>query len=221
MPYDGTGISIGASSLTAHTTPAAIGNQVAQSAGPRLNNDSPYFGNPAWVSFSILITNPVNQVTFSLDFTSAAGAKGLLTTYWNGEELAVFDEQYYASGSETQTVDIPNAVLNQPNVLSFRLDPFSEVPSSASISAIYTSFIGLVDPISLQMLSNTASGGQIELHGPSGYTFVVEGSTNLVEWTPVAVVGSTNNGTSEPVIIPFIDPERETQPRRFYRAIAP
>jgi len=54
---------------------------------------------------------------------------------------------------------------------------------------------------------------QLELTGPAGYAYLVEGSTNLVDWAPrVLLVNS--NGTTR-----FVDPGETITLRRFYRAV--
>jgi len=61
------------------------------------------------------------------------------------------------------------------------------------------------------------SGGQFHLNlvGELGRTVVVEASTNLSDWTPIA----TNFLGSDP--IPFTDPQSAQYPKRFYRLFKP
>jgi len=49
-----------------------------------------------------------------------------------------------------------------------------------------------------------------QLTGISGFTYVVQASTNLADWIPVATNAS-------PFI--FVDPESSALPQRFYRAV--
>jgi hypothetical protein len=45
-------------------------------------------------------------------------------------------------------------------------------------------------------------------------SWIIEATTNLVDWTPVAA-GLNTNGTLE-----FLDPTSASHPRRYYRAVA-
>jgi hypothetical protein len=53
-----------------------------------------------------------------------------------------------------------------------------------------------------------------QLNGQPGYTYIVQGSTNLIDWTNIASIVNSN-GT-----VPFTDQASTNSAQRFYRAVA-
>jgi photosystem II stability/assembly factor-like uncharacterized protein len=71
-------------------------------------------------------------------------------------------------------------------------------------------------PLTLSVATNTYSGLPIfQLTGESGYNYIVQASTNLLNWTNIASVVNTNG------LVPFTDPAWANYKQRFYRAVAP
>jgi hypothetical protein len=71
------------------------------------------------------------------------------------------------------------------------------------------------DPLRIVSRQRTTNGMRIELSGPSASIYVVEASTNLVDWFPVfssfSALGS----------VVFTDVANTNEPGRFYRAMSP
>ena len=82
---------------------------------------------------------------FDLEFTSLAGAEGLLAFYLDGLLIGTIDERFALSGNETYRwlLDVTDPGIHE---LAFRLDPFTTTPSSVSISNIRFSFDSTVVP---------------------------------------------------------------------------
>jgi hypothetical protein len=62
-----------------------------------------------------------------------------------------------------------------------------------------------------QSLAFTNGQAQLTFSVPSGTSYTIEGSTNLIDWTPI----ETNSGTSANNV--FVDLQSTNFPRRFYR----
>ena len=61
---------------------------------------------------------------------------------------------------------------------------------------------------------STTNGFTMVLRGPPGFSFLVEASTNLVDWTPIQYFTITN-----PAVY-FSDSASANSQTRFYRALA-
>lgn len=76
--------------------------------------------------------------------------------------------------------------------------------------------LGDVVPETLNIVTSTlqmtASGFNIQLSGPAGSNYVIEASTDLKNWTPIAT-NSAPSGT-----VSYIDTQASNYPSRFYRA---
>ncbi|MBI2889053.1 MAG: hypothetical protein HYY10_03980 [Candidatus Liptonbacteria bacterium] len=98
----------------------------------------------------------------------------------------------------------------------FRLDPFSNVRSSATVTNVALGFRGLREPFSLSFTGQQKDGVPIlQLNGPKGHTYAVESSTDLTNWTITAVLGNTDG------VVRFTVPNTNNAPARFYRAVGP
>jgi hypothetical protein len=171
---------------------------------------------PAWISIPVDTSTNVNFVSFSLSFTAPTDASGLVTVYWNGVALGILDEDYVLSGSQTYLFEIPNAFLDRSNCLGFRVDSFSSTAASINVSNVSVG-------------SGTASGGPtliagsdptnealLTLFGTQGYTYQIEASTDLTNWSVVAHVNLNDGSVAE-----FIDNDAASFTKRFYRAVYP
>jgi len=80
-----------------------------------------------------------------------------------------------------------------------------------------TIYLSLPPPGQSSALSVATNGYNglpvFQLTGQPGYSYAVEASTNLVDWTNIAVLVNTN-GT-----VPFTDPASSNYNQRFYRAV--
>ena len=172
------------------------------------------FGSPVWLSLGITVTNLVNFVKFDAGFTSATNAAGLLTVYWNTNEIGMADETVTTPGVQTYSFALPATYSSGNYVLGFRLDSFTNIVSSISITNVSLGYAGLTNTVTLG-LSRAGGTNQLTLNGPPNYNYLVQFSSNLVDWIPAAIVPNTN-GTAL-----FNDPAPTNPSQRFYRAISP
>ena len=171
--------------------------------------------SPAWLTTVISVSNAVNTVAFDCDFESPSGAQGLLTVYWDTNVLGSVDERVVQPGPQHYTLPFP-AAASGIHTLGFRLDPFSDVHSTAVITNVVTEYVGVSQPFSLSVTTNTLAGMLVfQLTGQSGFTYTVQGSPDLVTWTNIATLVNTN-GT-----VQFFDQNSPGFGHRFYRAVAP
>jgi len=210
-------VQLAASRFTASTGPATAALQYGGGFKP----DSPQgvgspnqFGSPAWVSVGVTVTAAVNFVSFDAGFTSALGAAGLLSVYWDTNLLGVFDERVIPPGLTNYFLSLPDTFGCGQHLLGFRLDPYTNITSSILVTNAALGFSGLTEPFSLAFTGAVTNGLQVlALTGPN-YNYAVQASTNLTDWTPIATLVNTNGR------VDFFDPA-STNSHRFYRAIAP
>lgn len=169
----------------------------------------------AWIVSSITVTNSVSIVSFDAQFLSA-NAEGLLTTYWDTNSIGSIDERVVLPGLLHYTYALPSIATNGSYTLGFRLDSFSDTASSMAITNVAFGFIGIREPLVLSVIGTDANSSYIfSLTGPSGYNYRVESSTNLLDWSTIAILVNTNG------IVNFSDPSSTNTNRRFYRAAVP
>ena len=172
------------------------------------------FGSPVWLSLGIAVTNRVNFMRFDAGFTSATNAAGLLTVYWNTNEIGVADETVTTPGLQTYSFALPAMYSSGDYVLGFRLDSFTNIVSSISITNVSLGFAGLTNTVTLG-ISRVNGTNQMTLAGPTNYNYLVQSSSNLVDWIPAFIVPNTN-GTAV-----FSDAAATNYSQRFYRAVSP
>ncbi len=161
-------------------------------------------------------TNAVNQVSFDAEFTSADGAEGLLSVYWDTSTIGTLDERFTAPGTQHYSFTFPNANANSVHVLGFRLDPFTNIQSTIMITNVVMNQVGPSQPFSLSVTTNTIGGLLVyQLTGQAGFDYDVQVSTNLTStnWSDMAILVNTN-GT-----VNFYDPDTVRYPMKFYRAV--
>jgi hypothetical protein len=169
---------------------------------------------PAWLSVGLTITNPVNFVQFDAAFTDTNSAQGLLTVYWDTNQIGMVDERVASTNLQTYRFALPGTVPNDVYVLGFRLDSFSNTLASVTVTNVTTGFVGVNQPITLGILLTNGTP-LVQLTAATNFTYLVQSSTNLVDWTPMALLVNTN-GTMQ-----FIDSAITNPPARFYRAVMP
>ena len=113
-------------------------------------------GTPAWLSIGVTVTNSINFVSFDSQFTSAAGAAGLLTVYWNTNLIGSMDETVALPGMHSRTFMLPGIFSDGNYALNFRLDPFTNVASSVTVTNVSLGYAGLTNPIVLSAMSTIA-----------------------------------------------------------------
>jgi hypothetical protein len=166
---------------------------------------------PAWLAVGLTITNAVNFVQFDAAFTDTNAAQGLMTVYWNTNAIGMVDERVASPGLQTYRFLLPGTVTSGLYTLSFRLDSFNN-SSSIAVTNVATGFVGVTQPITLG-ISLTNGAPMLQLTGPPGYNYLVQTSTNLVDWTLAALLANMN-GT-----VLFVDPAVTNDSKRFYRAV--
>ncbi|MBI2888944.1 MAG: hypothetical protein HYY10_03410 [Candidatus Liptonbacteria bacterium] len=173
--------------------------------------------SPVWVATMVTTTNTVNFLTLEAAFIGSQKGEGLLTIYWGTNTLAAIDERVTPAGLQKYTLPLPEAAPNgTTEMLGFRLDPFSAVLSSATVTNVALGFRGLREPFSLSFTGMYDKGLPVfQLDGPKGYIYAVESSTDLINWTVTAILANTS-GT-----VRFTDSSATNATTRFYRAVAP
>src|SRR5665213_2676219 len=65
---------------------------------------------PAWLAVGVRVTNAVNFVQFDAAFTDANSAQGLLTVYWNTNQIGMVDERVATTNLQTYRFELPDTV---------------------------------------------------------------------------------------------------------------
>jgi hypothetical protein len=173
--------------------------------------------SPTWLAVGVEVSNTVNFVQFDAAFTSTnALAEGLLTVYWNTNQIGMVDERVSSTNLQSYRFALPGLLTNGLYTLSFRLDPSSNITPSVTVTNVKTGFSGVAQPILLGMsLAASNNTPLLMLSGASNYNYLVQSSTNLTDWTATALLVNTN-GT-----VFFADPAATNFSHRFYRATLP
>ena len=183
--------------------------------GPLENSVVSITNAPAWLSVGLTITNLVNFVQFDAAFTDTNSAQGLLTVYWDTNQIGTVDERVASPGLQTYRLFLPDTVTSNVFVLGFRLDAFNGTSSSLLVTNVTTGFLGMTQSIALNISLGTNGAPVLQLTAAPGYNYLVESSTNLLNWTPAALLVNTN-GT-----VLFRDSSWTNSTARFYRALVP
>jgi hypothetical protein len=171
--------------------------------------------DPAWLAVGLTITNAANFVQFGAGFTDTNGAVGVLTVYWNTNQIGMVDERAASPGLQTYQFALPGTVTDGLYTLGFKLDAFTNA-SSITVTNVATGFVGIPQPARLDMLRvGTSNAPVLKLTAASGYNYLVQSSTNLVDWLPTALLVNTNGS------VQFADPAVTNSRARFYRAVMP
>lgn len=91
---------------------------------------------PAWVNFSGSVDEGSEFLQIDVEFTSGRPVQGLLSIYLDGEMLLSLDERFAMDGISTITAGIPPETVAGTHSLGFRLDAFSNEPSSVMVNNI-------------------------------------------------------------------------------------
>jgi hypothetical protein len=172
-------------------------------------------GTPAWLAVGVTTSNTANFVQFDAEFTSTNGAQGLMTVYWNTNQIGAIDERVESPGLHTYRFALPGAVAGGLYTLSFRLDSFANTASSVTVTNVAIGFAGVSQPLTLRMVTSINGAPLLELIGAAGFNYLIQTSTNLVDWAPTALLVNTN-GT-----VLLADPTVTNLNQRFYRAFMP
>ena len=175
--------------------------------------DNTYTNTPAWLAVGVSVTNAVNFVQFDAGFMDTNTAQGLLTVYWNTNQIGMVYERVAPTNSQTYRFELPGTVSSGLYTLSFRLDSFNN-SSSIAVTNVATGFVGMTQPITLG-ISLMSGAPLLQLTAATNFTYLIQSSTNLLDWTPTALLLNTN-GTAQ-----FTDSAVTNSSTRFYRAVMP
>jgi len=89
--------------------------------------------SPVWLIAEVDMEDEEDLLRFDLEFTSEAGAEGLLAIYFDDYVLGKIDERFAPAGIQQVVFELDDP-LPGSHTLSLRFDSFSDVPSSVSIS---------------------------------------------------------------------------------------
>lgn len=167
----------------------------------------------AWLSCSVIVTDTVNFVACDVEFTKT-DAEGLLTVYWNTNIIGTIDERTVQIGFHAYRFPLPVVVSSGIYSLGFRLDSFTNISSSATVTNVTTGFAGDEAPIAMS-IANDVNGLFMTMTGPSNHNYLAYASSNLLDWSPFAILVNTN-GT-----VRFFDPDTSNYKHRFYRIVRP
>jgi hypothetical protein len=171
--------------------------------------------DPAWLAVGLTVTNAVNFIQFDGAFTDTNGAVGLLTVYWNTNQIGMVDERTASPGLQTYRFALPGTVADGLYTLGFRLDAFTNA-ASITVTNVATGFVGITQSIRLDMLRMGANSAPVvKLTAAPGYNYLVQSSTNFVDWLPTALLVNTNGS------VLYADPTVINSKARFYRAVMP
>jgi hypothetical protein len=204
---------LGNSAASLISSSVQVFQPLSQSKGARPLGGSTTFSNtPAWLAVGVTVTNPVNFVQFDAGFNDTNAAEGLLTVYWNTNQIGFADERAASTNSQTYHFMLPTTVTGGLYTLSFRLDSFNGTSSSVVVTNVATGFVGVTQPISLGIsLSNGTP--LLQLTAATNFTYLIQSSTDLVNWTLTALLLNTNGA------VQFLDSAVTNSGARFYRAI--
>jgi len=173
-------------------------------------------GSPVWVAVLVPVADKTDFVTFEAAFVSSPGAAGLLTVFWDNSLIGMLDERVDSPGLRYYSLPVPETSNPGEHLLGFQLDPDTSVASRVVITNVTIGFSGIAEPFSLSIEGAATTGPQeMTLKGPASYKYLIQGSTNLIDWSPVAMLVNTN-GT-----VDFTDSAATNLSHRFYRAAIP
>jgi len=111
----------------------------------------------AWTTLALRAEESVDFLSLQTEFTSAAGAEGLLSVFWQGELIGMVDERHESDGLQDFVFQLPDTFGPGSYELSFRLDPFTETASSMVIGNVATLRV-IPEPSTIVMLCLGAFG---------------------------------------------------------------
>lgn len=171
--------------------------------------------SPVWLSTGVTLTQSVNFVNLEADFVGFSGTEGLLSIYWNTNLLGSIDGSVCPIGRHQYSFQLPTVAASGDYVFGIRLDAQSNNFSGVIVTNISFDYVGQTQEITLTVKSTITPAITLALAAAPGFNYLVEKSTNLLSWTPFAVLMNTNG------IVSFADPNATTDPRSFYRALLP
>ena len=108
-------------------------------------------GSPVWISMLLDVEEAVNFVTFDADFTSDAGAEGLLALYWDETFFGLIDERYASDDLENYLFMLPGTFDAGTYSFVLRLDSYTDIDSGLFVDNIRTG-LAVPEPSAFIML---------------------------------------------------------------------
>lgn len=196
-------------------------HSVRGKASVRPTSDPPPMGGtPAWFSIGTVPPDRVNVLRFGIQFISTPGARGLLTIFWNNRVVGLIDEAYARKGIDDCTFRLSPPVPGVASVLGFRLEAHSFAPSVVIITNISLGLVGPSQAVRLALTGLSPEGDLgLGLAGAPGFSYLLQSTTNLFDWSPVAVLRLTNSPTVTDAILRLGNTQTATTTGRYYRAV--
>jgi hypothetical protein len=111
----------------------------------------------------------LNVVQFDAAFTGTNGVEGLLSVFWNTNQIGMIDERATSPGLHTYRFTLPATVTNGLYTLSFRLDAFNATASSITVTNVTTGFAGMEQPFTLAVVGSTNRIPTLKLTGATNF----------------------------------------------------
>jgi hypothetical protein len=173
-----------------------------------------------WLTMAVTVTNPVNVILFECSMEGDEAAEGLLTVYWNAQEIGRVYEWEFESGLREYAFALPETVTKGMYSLSLRLDRYGPGSAEAVVRNVRLGYFGPPGPVHLQIhLARTQTGQtqpELVLTGPAGVVCILESSSDLVEWQPWMIL-ETSEGETRVTDQTLV----EQSQARFYRVVVP
>jgi hypothetical protein len=170
----------------------------------------------SWLAVAVSVTSVVNVVAFDSAFTGSASSNALLTVYWMAEEIGLLDQLTTGNELVSTRFALPVDAGEGIYTLSFRLDTFGIEDGGVIVSNIAVGFVGYIEPIRLAVTSIASNAGpELTVSGPAGFNYLLNTSSNLVDWTPSTFIANETGS------VHWIDTTTSNQVQQFYRAVLP
>jgi uncharacterized repeat protein (TIGR01451 family) len=194
-------------------------NPAALLAASMISSPDPVLGGN-YLSYLITVTNQgpdiANDVVITdtlpagVTFSSAALSQGANYVAGNGTVvcyLGSISNAATATATITVIAGLAGTIVNTATVSTASADLYLAAAATVNSTSVDGSLFDL-------KATNSADGLQLTLLGQAGQTYVIQTSTNLVNWTSVYTNAASFDGSS------FIYTDTSTNaPLRFYRAI--
>ena len=183
----------------------------------------------ATVSVPFLLTDPSNAVALQFDFqfdsskvtnalpvANASLSNHILRTasYLDGSRRVVIYSPVNAALSSNTLMSVPVTLSPNERVSSSLNSPFNVIVGRINGTALAPVYVYPGTVFVRPVIPQTNGSAQCFLHVTPGLNYVLQASTNLVNWTPV----STNFAND--IYVEMFDPDSALYPTRFYRALA-
>ncbi len=167
-------------------------------------------GDDMGAPFPVGAGRPLRILRQPLSQTAAAGSDVTLDVKVLGNTPLDYQWQFNGAdipGGTASSLVIPNAQADSVGVYQVRITGRDGSTESVPVHVMLDS------PVRLVRQGRAACGGSLQLVGPAGGMFVLQSSTNLIDWTPVLT-------KMAPAGVVDCDPPLDpNEPIQFYRAL--